>query len=391
MGDVCLSRGVASEAAREGDPWRDWPVEPGTFRVGNLEGSLAAGPCRRTDGLCLAIDEPLLDRLVPAGFRAMSLANNHALDHGPEGLAATAAALRARGVVAVTAGDGPHLIPHGDRTVALVGVDLAHPDRRPELDVALREVATARSLTPWVVALVHDGVEPVATPSEAQRAAAAELRAHGATLVVGAHAHVPQPVVCERDGITAYGLGNHLFDQHFAATWTGLVLTCRPDGEGLGCETGATVRDARSTFPRPGAAPGERCRVAPGPVDTRWRAHPDAPGLVGAAPLTAAGPDAFFALRWQHSTFDDSAAWRPYVFDVGADGVVDRWRGTALGWPLVAARVVDGPGGTVCALHRDDGPLRPDPTTRGRRWQAWRWNGFGFDAVDAPCEPTAPG
>lgn len=387
VGDVSLARGVAEEAARSGDPWRELPVADGVIRVGNLEGSVAAGPCVRTDGLCLAIAEADLDWLRSAGFAVMSLANNHALDHGREGLAATVAALEARGMVAVTA-DRPAYLDHGGRTWAFVGIHLAHPDHQPDLDAGLRQVATARARTPWVVALVHDGIELVDRPTAGQEAAAAALRAHGAALVVTAHAHVPQPVVCDGDGLVAYGLGNHLFDQRPEVTWTGLALACAPDGDALDCRATTTRRDARSTYPRPGPDRPERCVVRGGPIDGRWAEHPDADALIGAAPLPAVGPDAFFALRWQHSPLDGARELRPYVFEVGPDGAIrDRWRGTALGWPLVAARVVDGAEGRICTLHRDDGPMRPDPTTLGRRWQGWRWNGFGFDAHATPCAP----
>ncbi len=194
VGDVSLARGVAEEIARRGDPWTSWPPAAGELRVGNLEGSLATAPCTRDDGLCLEIAVDALDHLGPAGFAAMSLANNHSGDHGDAGLAATAAALQARGLIAISAGDGPHLLEHGGRTWTLVGVDLVHPDRQPDLDAALREVSTARARTPWVAALLHDGLELEPDPTEGQRRAAAALVAHGATLVIGAHSHVVQPL-----------------------------------------------------------------------------------------------------------------------------------------------------------------------------------------------------
>jgi hypothetical protein len=72
-------------------------------------------------------------------------------------------------------------------------------------------------------------------------------------------------------------------------------------------------------------------------------------------------------------------ALRPHVYDVGTRGLVARWRGTALAWPLIDA-MVDAQG-RVCALHRGDSFIRLDPTDTTTRTMRYQWNGFGFSAV----------
>jgi hypothetical protein len=72
---------------------------------------------------------------------------------------------------------------------------------------------------------------------------------------------------------------------------------------------------------------------------------------------------------------------RPYVYQVGRTGFIARWRGSALAWPLIDARLLLGHDGVVCALHRKDSFLVLSPSSKGTRVAAYRWDGFGFDGI----------
>jgi hypothetical protein len=129
----------------------------------------------------------------------------------------------------------------------------------------------------------------------------------------------------------------------------------------------------------------------PAPPHT-WTRHPAARrfGLVQAFP--SAGGDAYFALHRSRSSFDGEDALRPYVFRMEGRTHRELWSGTALAYPLVAARLIQIGGKTLlCAIHRDDSFLRPRPATLGRRRVVYRWTGFGFVAAQhasalATCE-----
>jgi poly-gamma-glutamate synthesis protein (capsule biosynthesis protein) len=69
------------------------------------------------------------------------------------------------------------------------------------------------------------------------------------------------------------------------------------------------------------------------------------------------------------------------VYEVGPHGFIARWRGSALAWPLLDARLLPGQGGVLCALHRRDSFLMLTPDSKGTRVAAYRWNGFGFDGI----------
>ena len=90
------------------------------------------------------------------------------------------------------------------------------------------------------------------------------------------------------------------------------------------------------------------------------------------------------SLERHPSSIDNELGLRPYVYAVGPGGLVARWRGSALAWPLLDAITTSD--GVVCALHRDDSFLLADPETKGTRIAAYRWNGFGFTGVNTPVE-----
>jgi poly-gamma-glutamate synthesis protein (capsule biosynthesis protein) len=93
------------------------------------------------------------------------------------------------------------------------------------------------------------------------------------------------------------------------------------------------------------------------------------------------------SLERHTSSIDDEVGLRPYVYAVGPHGLIARWRGSALAWPLIDA--VESKDGVLCALHRGDSFLLPDPATKTTRIAAYRWNGFGFTGIETPpeCEP----
>jgi poly-gamma-glutamate synthesis protein (capsule biosynthesis protein) len=409
VGDVSLARGVGRELARRGtSPWASFAGAPGFTPawVGNFESAVlppGAPPCPRADGLCLGVAAPALEWLRASPFRALSIANNHVDDFGASGREATRAALAARGIVPVAEEDGPTMLDEGGAAWALVSLDLAGRTadvRARALERARLQIGLGRARTGRVVVMPHWGREGQSFPAPEQERWASIFVAWGATLVVGSHAHVVQPARCDPGAAIFFGLGNHLFDEAGAAARDGLAVTCCPAGEDLRCAASHTERPPTSVYPAPAPpAPGAdeaACTIRVGAPDLEWLAHPARAPLLYVQPFPAAGPHAFFSLRRHWSSFDREDALRPYVFRVvpGAGGarprVVDVWRGTALARPLVAARLVDWRGTQIlCALHRGDSFLDPEPETTKRLWAAYRWKGFGFVGLDDEAATSA--
>jgi poly-gamma-glutamate synthesis protein (capsule biosynthesis protein) len=232
--------------------------------------------------------------LAEQGWDGCSTASNHALDRGMPGVTATLDALdAARLGHAGTARDAAEAaavqrydLERGGRTVQVAHLSateqlngFAPPADAPwavqQLD-ADALVAAARGAradgADVVVVSVHAGTEYTSTPTEAQRRVAAALAASGQVdLVIGHHAHVPQPIERLPGGPggtgmwVAYGLGNHLSNQDGAccavATAGGVLLLADVRWQGVQAPRVADVGWAATTVDREA---GHRLRVLSG-------------------------------------------------------------------------------------------------------------------------------
>ena len=196
-------------------------------------------------------------RTVPAAFTALrdggvdlvTMANNHVLDYGPVGLADTLAAARAARFPYVGIGTdaaaawAPYVTTVKGMRIAVVGVsqvaELASSwvatDSRPgeanaiDLTRTLAAVRAARRLAPTVIVFMHWGTEGEACPDPNQLSLARKLAAAGASIIVGAHAHMLQGSGWLGHTFVAYGMGNFLWWESSYSTATGILeLTIHP-------------------------------------------------------------------------------------------------------------------------------------------------------------------
>ena len=171
------------------------------------------------------------ETIATAGVDVVSLANNHARDYGGVGLTDTVDALNDVGVVPVGAGESDseayrhHVIqvPDGP-TVAFVAASQIMPsgfgataersgiaNASAQAERVLANVRIAASEADVVVVSVHWGIERDTCPSGVQRAFASDLLAAGATVVLGHHPHVLQPIETTDTQLVAYSLGNFIW------------------------------------------------------------------------------------------------------------------------------------------------------------------------------------
>ncbi len=226
-------------------------------------------------------------RTVPTAFTALrdggvdlvTMANNHVLDYGQAGLADTLAAAKAARFPYVGIGTdaaaawAPYVTTVKGTRIAVIGVsqvaELASSwvatDSRPgeanAIDLArtLEAVRAARRLTPTVIVFMHWGTEGEACPDPNQLSLARQLAAAGASIIIGAHAHMLQGSGWLGHTFVAYGMGNFLWWENSYSTATGVLeLTLHPHapltaqfipavvsstGQPI-VETGATARQA---------------------------------------------------------------------------------------------------------------------------------------------------
>lgn len=190
--------------------------------------------------------------LQDMGVDLVSLANNHAYDHGPEALLDTFDALREAGIPYVGAGRNigearkPVYYIVGDLKVAFVSATqierLDAPDTPEATEDApgvfrcwngaklLEVIREAKENSDFVVAYIHWGTENTQELDWAQLKQAPELVEAGADLVIGDHPHCLQAISAIQGVPVVYSLGNFWFSSKTLDT--GLVEAV-VDGTGL--------------------------------------------------------------------------------------------------------------------------------------------------------------
>jgi poly-gamma-glutamate synthesis protein (capsule biosynthesis protein) len=181
--------------------------------------------------------------LRDAGVDLVTVANNHVLDYGPAGLADTIAAAKAARFPYVGVGSNaaaawaPYVTTIKGMKIAIVGVSqvaelasswVATGSRAGEanaidLSRTLAAVRAARRLAPIVIVFMHWGTEGEACPDPAQLSLAPKLAAAGASIIIGAHAHMLQGSGWLRHTFVAYGMGNFLWWERSYSTATGVL------------------------------------------------------------------------------------------------------------------------------------------------------------------------
>jgi len=423
-GDLLLSRQVEVEIDRTGRfPWERLTETFGKADLvfANLEGAVgSSADCLPGANPCFAISPPRIGLLARAPFHALSVENNHAGDLGETGRTTTRQALREAGLRPVSFENGPSFFQVRGHSVALVALNLVPGPGGAALSIpspeVRRQLRLAKNLAEVVAVSVHWGEELLDWPSERQREAAAWLVENGATIVVGHHPHVVQPAECVEGRPVFYSLGNHLFDQKYPETKEGLIAGCRIGGGTISCTGIATRTEAGSFHPAP--VPGVPAAVAAlegcqaplhqplriGDTLLRPMASTDGASLVlngvrggrvafRSRPIRALSaetlpsgkegePPLLFTLERHLSPIDGEDGVRPYVYEIGPRGLVARWRGSALAWPLVDATVLPGDPPLLCALHRRDAFLELDVEAPADRVALYRWSGFGFTGAE---------
>lgn len=164
------------------------------------------------------------------GIDIVTLANNHILDFGPEGITDSIEALNEVGIQYVGAGEDLdeakklEIIEVNGRKIGFLGVSRVymasswaagedHPGVFSTYDptMALEEIRKADDLVDYLVVYVHWGVERETAPEDYQRVMGQQYIDAGADAVIGSHPHVLQPLEYYKEKPIMYSLGNFVF------------------------------------------------------------------------------------------------------------------------------------------------------------------------------------
>lgn len=184
--------------------------------------------------------------LINAGFDLVSLANNHALDYGEEGLEDTMMNLDKFGLDYVGVGKtseeafqsqtydmngtkvsimaASRFVPHVDwytfEKETKAGVAGAY-----DLDYLVEKVKEEKKDTDFLILYIHWGIESTDTPDDYQKTYVKRLVEAGVDAIVGSHPHWLQGFEYYQDVPVAYSLGNFLFPNYITGNTaeTGLL------------------------------------------------------------------------------------------------------------------------------------------------------------------------
>jgi hypothetical protein len=233
LGDTMLGDRLQLLVDQRGQGY-DWPfdaVRPALdadFTIVNAEGTISehTTPWNPAKKFSYISRPAAAGAFARAGIDAVTLANNHAYDAGPVGLAETMRHLDEVGILSVGAGsdiaraEQPLLIRSEAGTIGVIAIGESYGhrvagDRGGTLvlspETVARGAAIARTAgADWVVAAVHWG-DNYAPIGPAQRAFAQVFADAGYDLVVGTGPHHVQPIEFIGSMPVIYSIGNFVF------------------------------------------------------------------------------------------------------------------------------------------------------------------------------------
>jgi poly-gamma-glutamate synthesis protein (capsule biosynthesis protein) len=256
-GDVIPHEPVRAAAAAAGDGAVGWGAlfsdvsdvfEKADFGFVNLETPVAPAHSRGSKPFMFDAPVALLDGLKANGIKIVSFANNHVMDQGWAGFTETREHLRDEGLLFAGSGDTtqqawqPVIVEANGIKVGWLGMTRwlngnHNPDKDDQPHVnffpypgesggapgadegqVLDAVKQARAKCDFLVVSIHWGIEYAPAPRPEDVETAHKMLDAGASVIVGHHPHVLQPVETYktqdgRDTVIFYSLGNFLSNQ----------------------------------------------------------------------------------------------------------------------------------------------------------------------------------
>ncbi len=233
-GDVMLSRYVGALARQRDDPASPLRDVADLFSSAdiafvNLEAPFSDRGRKVEAGMVFKAEPEMIEALRVAGIDIVSTANNHARDCGGYGVEFTLNWLQKNGIETVGTGQTAALAHEGailERNQVGFGFlaytydqsngNHADQDDRVammDLEEMVEDVKKLQERCDVVIVSMHAGTEYLQKPNAQQREFAHAAIDAGATIVVGHHPHVTQPVEDYGKGVVFYSLGNLAFDQ----------------------------------------------------------------------------------------------------------------------------------------------------------------------------------
>ena len=201
--------------------------------VANLETAITQRGTPAPKTFTFRAPATILQGLQSAGIDVASMANNHGMDYGTEGLQDSIAAKHAAAikVIGIGANDGEAFAPavvdvKGTKVAVIAATQVLDANLQTlwtatptqgglasakRVDRLVAEVRKAKAAGQVPIVFLHWGTEKMTCPNPQQEALATTLRGAGAAAVIGGHAHRVLSGGYLGDTYVDYGLGNFGF------------------------------------------------------------------------------------------------------------------------------------------------------------------------------------
>lgn len=215
------------------------------YRIVNLEGPLTdAAEEIDKDGPCLKGSTKSFNGLRSLNIDVFSIANNHIMDYGEEGLNSTVQILKKSGAKYCGAGQNleearkPHIFTCDQKKIGLLScteyeftiATQTRPGANPfEPMNMIDDIIELKQKVDYMIILYHGGKEYYRYPVPYVQRRCRKMIEKGANLIICQHSHCIGCYEQYQEGTIIYGQGNFLFDRgsdEFRNS--GLIITCDP-------------------------------------------------------------------------------------------------------------------------------------------------------------------
>lgn len=222
-----LGIGIAGSFNKhDGQSWKNTIFErfkDSDFVIGNLESPLAYDSYAHINSF--VGNNSFATFLKECGFSALSIANNHILEKGPEGFHSTINILNDNEIRVLGQNVGKsssiQCFSKNEISFAVSSFNSIHDINNPGLYSEFSEESVMLALdemkdVDFKILIFHWGNEYINIPSLEQIMLARKFVNAGADIIIGHHPHVIQPIINHKNGLIFFSLGNFLFDMTYA-------------------------------------------------------------------------------------------------------------------------------------------------------------------------------
>lgn len=216
-GDIIPARMVNMRAIQHNDfTWsykNVWEIlKNADLTVANFESPIFESCSPTSEGMTFCGKNKHIEGLTLAGIDLVSLANNHVDNYGQTGINETTKLLSKSGIKFTGLNETVYLTIKNIR-FAFLGFNFLYPFSETE---TVNQIKNAKENSDIVAVMPHWGSEYQEIPDAFETNMNKILLENGASLILGNHPHIIQPIAIDNEKLTFFAHGNFIFDQEWS-------------------------------------------------------------------------------------------------------------------------------------------------------------------------------